>query len=225
MRYVLPPWCFHHAASLKPAPVDFAPLRHIQIRKSSFVAEACLASAAPPSGFDHPLGGFFLPDPLDLISDPSALGVLPFRVFLPSVEPCPFRDLPALLLLAHAWSVSSNPELHLQSFALDPGAALTISAINRSGSRSSLGVFISEVFSLAPLSPLRADSSFALHNHQRTSRRCTLCPRVFLVRGRMDLLEIPYLLDVSHLPLQPSCSLKSDERWFIFFTAAAGVHC
>jgi hypothetical protein len=99
--------CCHHGVSttprsLEPAPVDFAPLRHIQIRKSSFITEACLASAAPPSGFDHPLGGFFLPDPLDLISDPSALGVLPFRVFLPSVEPYPFRDLAALLSLAHA---------------------------------------------------------------------------------------------------------------------------
>lgn len=211
--------------ALEHAPVDFAPLRHIQIRKSSFGAEACLASAAPPAGFDYPLGGFFLPDPLDPISDPSALGVLPFRVFLPGVEPYLFRDLAALLSLAHAWSVSSNPELRLQSFALDPGAALTISAINRCGSRSSLGVHISEAFSLAPLSPLRVDSSCALHNHRWTSRRCTLCLRVFLVRGRVDLLEISSLSDVSHLPLQPFCSPKSNRRWFIFFTAAVGVHC
>jgi hypothetical protein len=176
--------------SPKHAPVDFAPLRHIQIRKSSFVAEGCLPSAAPSSGFDHPLGGFFLPDPLDLISDPSALGVFPFRVLLPSFEPYPFQDLTALLSLAHAWSVNSNPELRLQSFALDSGAALTVLAINKDRSRSSLGVHIFEAFSLAPLPPLRVDSSFALHNHRWTSRQCTLCLRVFLVRGRLDLLEI-----------------------------------
>jgi hypothetical protein len=48
------------------------------------LAGVCLTPYVPLSGFDYPLSGFLLPHPLDRFSDPSVLGVHPFRVFLPS---------------------------------------------------------------------------------------------------------------------------------------------
>jgi hypothetical protein len=172
---VLPPWCFHHAARSQTGSLRLSPLRHMRIRKSTMISEACRASYVPPSGFGYPPGGFLLPNPLDRFSDPSARGVFPFRVFLPPKEPCLFRDLLlSCRLLELDRKTQRSPRL--QSFAPPGRAALATRAIKACRYRCALGGLISGVLSPASLLPLRVNSSFALHARfrQASRARCAL---------------------------------------------------
>lgn len=179
------------------------PLRHVQIRKSTHIPEACLASYVPPAGFGHPLGGFLLPDPLDHISGPSAHGVIPFRVFLPAEEPCFSRSLIALLSLAWHRLRRTDVTRNFRALLPPPEPRSQTTRLTPSGAVPLLG------FSSWRLSPPRPCYPFGSTplSHFTTaadrSRRRTLCLRVFLTRGRMGLLETSCLLDVFRLARFP----------------------
>jgi hypothetical protein len=176
---VFPPWCLHHAAKTQTGSPRLAfPTARTDPEVYDH-PEACLTSYAAPSGFGYPLGVLFLPDPLDRFSGPSAPGVCPFRVLLPSGEPCPFRGLVALLSLICDRIRRSDRKPRLQSFALSGRAVLAAGAVNADMRRSSLGVSISEAFSLASLLPLRVNSSFVLRNHPRCETAGACCTLEF----------------------------------------------
>jgi hypothetical protein len=72
---------------------------------------------------------------------------------------------------------------------------------------------------LSPSRPCYPFGSTPLSHFTTTdnrSRRRTLCLRVFLTRGRMDLREIPCLLDVSCLARFPLCSSPRRSRVYFF---------
>lgn len=115
------------------------PLQHITDPGVYAHSGVCLAPFVPLSGFDYPLNGLLLPNPLSRVSDSSVRGFHPFRVFLPVKSRTPLEASCSLVVNPPGfprvtWSTATSELCSLYR------AALAAYAINICGSRYSLGV-------------------------------------------------------------------------------------
>jgi hypothetical protein len=80
-----------HILIRKLTSLGFLPLQHL-LELGVHLAGVCLAPYVALSGFDYPLSGFLLPEPLGPVSCPSALGFLPLQSLSPFEERGLSRD-------------------------------------------------------------------------------------------------------------------------------------
>jgi hypothetical protein len=122
----------------------------------------CLAPYVALSGFDYPLSGFLLPEPLSHLSGPSTLGIFPFRVFLPSKSAASFEAVCSHALRADAPGLGNKQTPDSRAFLPSKSRILKPGIAQKSEPLLSWGFASLRLYPLQPCRLFPAHSSFAL---------------------------------------------------------------
>jgi hypothetical protein len=125
----------------------------------------CLSLYVALSGFDHPLSGLLLPDPLSHIPDSSVHGIYPFRVLLTLKSCAPYEVGCSPDLWCSAPGRRQQRNLAFRALVPSKSRVLQTAIKQKTEPLLSWGYTSLRHYPLQPFQPLRAFYSSALSVH------------------------------------------------------------